>query len=906
MFRFWLIITLFVVFTVQAQSQELSVSGHVLDKNSGSAIPFSSIYIEELEVGTLSDHDGKYHIAHIPRGKYRIVARYVGYAQTDTVVMLQRSTVLNLQLAPQSLLLPEVNVMAQKNNSAESRIKITKEAINNIQPSTLSDVLQLLPGQLTTDGTLSGVNQLSIRQSGWDANTALGMSIVSDAVPLSNNANMQLIAGDTKSRERSTVNRGIDLRLVSTDHLQEIEIMPGISSAEYGDLSSGVIIAKGKRGITPWEIRIKADGTGKLAYLGKGFALPANLGTLHAGIDVTRATPNLINDLDNYTRISSQLNYQYSARVAGKPLHGTAKLLMTTALDRSKKDPDLTQGVDTYRSNYNRYVMSMSGRWEITTPMLHSIDYSVSLDYTHDLLKRKRTVNLNSITALPTNTDEGEHEGIYLPPTYLSDYQVDGKPINFFAKIKATSIKQLGASSHTLHLGCDMSIEKNLGKGYSYNITTPPFPNTATSSRPRNFHTVPATHRHAVFGEDRMNLNLLGNSIQLLAGFRLTQLGRIVQAYRQLHGKWHMEPRLNLYWRFPLFSAFGKQASVALRAGYGSQSKFPTTTMLYPDPAYFDYISLNHYSQKKENSLLWLTTQTRSTNNYEIRPNRNHKWEVGIELRLGEAMLAITAFRELSTRGFESQSNFFVTHYNQYKSEKDFDSKPSIGDFTAYRDTLIDSYSCYVNASKLIKQGIEYRIVIPQLKQLHTSFEINGAYYRTTYDISKPSPYRPAVSLGGKPYPYVGFYNWNNSTVSERLNTNVWINTHLPKYRIIFSTVFQCVWLNRSHKLRYSGFPISYMGLDDIEKPFMQSNANDETLRHLVRKYTDAYFLPTTTPFECLLNFKATKEVGNHVRLSFFVNRIAFYRARHTDKYNLPTSQVGPASVFGSEIQIKL
>ena len=60
-----------------------------------------------------------------------------------------------------------------------------------------------------------------------------------------------------RMRNRNTVNRGVDLRMLSTDHIETAEVVQGIPSAEYGDLSSGMILSKAKSGKQPLEMRGK-------------------------------------------------------------------------------------------------------------------------------------------------------------------------------------------------------------------------------------------------------------------------------------------------------------------------------------------------------------------------------------------------------------------------------------------------------------------------------------------------------------------------------------------------------------------------------------------------------------------------------------------------------------------------
>ena len=46
---------------------------------------------------------------------------------------------------------------------------------------------------------------------------------------------------------------------VSPDNVESMEVIRGIPSVEYGNLTSGVVIVKTKTGSTPWEAKFKAD-----------------------------------------------------------------------------------------------------------------------------------------------------------------------------------------------------------------------------------------------------------------------------------------------------------------------------------------------------------------------------------------------------------------------------------------------------------------------------------------------------------------------------------------------------------------------------------------------------------------------------------------------------------------------
>ncbi len=94
---------------------------------------------------------------------------------------------------------------------------------------------------------------------------SMGTAIVIDgAPPLSNNANLQTLSpaisgGGGSIGGGSSPNSGLDIRSISTDNIESVEVIRGIPSVEHGDLTSGAVIIKSKAGREPLTIRLKTD-----------------------------------------------------------------------------------------------------------------------------------------------------------------------------------------------------------------------------------------------------------------------------------------------------------------------------------------------------------------------------------------------------------------------------------------------------------------------------------------------------------------------------------------------------------------------------------------------------------------------------------------------------------------------
>lgn len=905
--RIWCFIMVFIPVAVFPAEHKYRVEGMVRDKVSRQVLEYATVYVEELGFGTVTGNDGRYSFEGIPGGDYRVRVQYLGYATHEEKVAVLKDMVLEVDMNRFSLELNEVNVMGESRSENGSAVRIKREALEYIQPSSLSDIFQLLPGGLLSDGNLSKANQVTTRQAGSDRNTAFGMAVVMDGAPLSNNGNLQgFSVDDKKISERSVLNGGIDLRMLSTDHLEEAEVIRGISSVKYGDMSSGVVVLKSKKGVSPWQVRMKADPLNKLGYVGKGFKLPGNGGTLHAGVDVIQSRPDVRERLQKYTRVSSQLSYANRTELAGRNLNYDVALRYYSTLESERSDPDLTVGVDSYNSHYNRLFFTANAGWEVNSDWLNRLNLTVSADYTADVLNRSMTVTPKGIVPLPVSQAEGESEGVFLPAEYLSDFREENKPVNFFGRVDGRSVWETNQVVHSFLYGVEWRYDKNVGRGALYDLTRPPYPGSAASSRPRSFRSVPAMVKNALFVEDHLRYESGQHKLNLSVGVRLTLPGNLPGDYR-LSGRVYAEPRVNLSYSLPSFQLFGLQSVFTLRAGYGEQVKFPSLDYLYPDRAWFDVAAANYYSQVPENRFLWVATKVEDRVNEALDVNRVRKVEMGFDWNIGDTRLSVTGFYERSNDGYMYTNRYVSFPYRKYQIQGALpNGKPSLEDFTASNDTLLKSYSIPVNAMRVVKKGIEYQVNFPEIMPIRTKIGFNGAYYHTTYDVSEPESYQPSAYVNGKPYPYAGVYDWNsNSRYREQLNTTGWLDTHIPEFRLHFTAFVQVVWFTTSQAKRFSGMPSAYIGPDGVSRPFTETERDNPDFKQLIQTYSASYFNKNREPLSVGINLKATKEIGRNLQVSFFVNRLWDYNPVYKNNLNNEVRK-WEIPAFGAELTLKL
>ena len=404
--------------------------------------------------------------------------------------------------------LGEVVVTAQENRGLTTSSRIEKHAMEHLQPSSFSDLLELIPGGRSHDPSLSAPNNIHIREipigSSNYATSSLGTSFVIDGAPISTNANMQYLAGawDDAATSRDNTNAGVDMRGISTDDIESVEIVRGIPSVEYGDLTSGLVKIERRRGGHDLKFRLKADMGSKLVYGAKDFEWEKHHLTLNVSADYLDAKADPRNRLENYKRVtlSSRLGKKWENKDYSLTL--SSNLDFSSSIDNDKQDIDQTYSAeDSYRSSYNRYAllnalqyMSKRGAW------LKSAEVTVSASLENDRIERTRLVQLSRMTVAPQSKEEGENDAYILPFKYIGHHEVEGMPLNLFAKMNARVQIPNNRLSNTLLLGVEWNMDKNMGRGQVFDPHAPVY--TGISSRTRSLKQIPANHRLSAYASN--------------------------------------------------------------------------------------------------------------------------------------------------------------------------------------------------------------------------------------------------------------------------------------------------------------------------------------------------------------------------------------------------------------------
>ena len=552
------------VFTVNAQTK---ITGVVLDKSTQEPMIGATITIAgSKNIAAVTDIDG--HFSVIVPNRANVTISYIGY---KTLVEEAHDGVYLIE--SQTNALNEVVVTAQESQQLSTSSVIGRQAMDHLQPSSFGDMMELIPGGRAQDPHLTSPNTINLREAGGGdhnyATSSLGTSFMIDGAPISTNANMQHVSGstDSESLKRDFTNQGVDMRSISTDDIERIEIVRGIPSVEYGDLTSGLVKIERKRGGNNVTARLKADMGSYLFYVGKGFEWQPRKLSLNINADYLDSRIDPRNTLENYKRftLSTRLHKAWNGNRFNTTL--AVNVDYTGSFDNDKTDPDLNEGaVDTYKSSYNRWALmtSFSLKPNDYDSWFKALNATLSTSLDNDNITREKFIQLRRATIAATSTEPGESDAVILPYSYTTKHRVEGKPFNLFMKVNAKLQVPSTRVSNSLMIGVDWNVDKNYGKGQIFDPTRPLYP--GMSGRPRDISQIPASHTLSVYAEENLKTNIGGSTLEMVAGIRGSHMMNLSSRYA-LNSKFYWDPRVNIVWTFPQFKVGDDVGFVRLSGG---------------------------------------------------------------------------------------------------------------------------------------------------------------------------------------------------------------------------------------------------------------------------------------------------------------------------------------------------
>ncbi len=872
----------------------------VTERATREPVVMGTIMLEPTGQTAVTDLKGQATISNVPQGRYTVIVRYVGFEPyRQQVNMTNRNLDLRVVLTESTLALKEVTVTAKTRESGASTSSVIgRQAIDHLQATSLADVMQLIPGQLMDRPDLTQQQGLQLRTLQNNSTMAFGTSIVVDGVPMSNNGNLQ------QGTFSGTAFSGTDLRQVSADNIDEVEVIRGIPSAEYGDMTSGLVVVHSKVGVTPWQVKAKINPGLQNYSVGKGYAL-AKAGIVNANVDYAKAWGDPRQKTRSYDRYTVNIGWGFDI---SRRWHTDTKLRFMQAKDWSGNDPDAQQDGTETKATTTTWGLTHNGRLQTDRALARSLKYTVGLNLTQTDNRNTSYVAVTSgLLPILTARETGYYSVPWKTSSYLATGITESRPGNVFAKLTDDFFYRKGKTVQTFKVGVDYRYDWNSGRGYYNEDDALPYrPNS--NGRPRAFDDIPGLHQLSAFAEDQFTYNINKvNRLRVNFGLRFTSL----QPFSSL-ATTALSPRLNV--------AFTVTKWLDLRGGVGMNSKTPGLNHLYPDKKYIDNVVGNF--TLAANPAYYVHTEVYDVKRSEgLKNATTTKVEAGLDIKLPKGRrLSLLAYQDRTPNGFEAASDFFTYQYNL------FDNTASLP-ITDFNAGYAQQYTCFAttglieNTDKTVNRGVEFDFDLGEVPLLKTNLYLSGAWNetKTNWSTRTYTTAVPAAMLSGTKYAGMNlspirivYPSGLDYTRLRRFVNTLRAVTHIPQLHMVASFTAQVIWHNSTWSYTADKDPIGWIDTNlqthDINAaPTIsfdggQIAAADE---RLLLRYTDNE--PNESPTTWNLSARLTKELGRVGTLSLYVDNSLFYEPYMEGNNTKTLTQRNTGKfAFGAELSVNL
>ena len=711
--------------SVCAYAQTWSVSGRIAEAGSDIPVTGAVVRIGKDYLWAVSDAEGGFTFWNVQAGKHEMEVSCLGFVNVVMEIDVTKDIEgLDIRLKETSLALDEVVVTAQKaKDGLSTSHNLGRDALNHLQLSNMTDVAALLPGGKTINPDLTSENQFSLREGGSNAgNSAFGTAVEVDGVRLGNNASF----GDMG---------GVDTRSVAVENIESIEVITGVPSAEYGDLSSGMVKINTRKGRTPVNLTFSVNPRTYQTSVSKGIDLQEDNGVLNLSAEWARAVKKLISPYESYTRSGLTLSY---SNTFAKVLRFEAGFTGNIGGMDSKDDPDAFTGeYEKERDNVFRGNTSLT--WLLNKSWVTNLKLDASVNFNDNLYHYHKYESYGSSQPAVHAEQEGYFLAERLPLTYFSDQIIDSKELDFAASLKYNWHKRWDDMKSLLKAGVQWKANGNVGEGEYYKDPSL----AANGYRPRPYSQYPFMHNLSVYAEEHLTMPVASTKLEVTAGLRLENVFIKNSLYNK---KTTLSPRFNAKWQL--------SDGLSIRGGWGITEKLPSYHVLYPKQEYRD-IQTYGFSHGDKASYIYYTQPYTVTYNPDLHWQRNSNSEVGIDAAFADMKVSLVGFYNV-TKGTYNFLNVYEPYsYDILQRPEGFvmpdnpqikvDSQTGMMYVRGSQDEYWTPMDVKVtdrtyakstkqnNGADVKRAGAELVVEFPEIKPLKTTFLLDAAYTYTKY-----------------------------------------------------------------------------------------------------------------------------------------------------------------------------
>lgn len=825
----------FVAVTLVAQAQGGYVlEGRVTNVSDNKAIAGAAIIVDGGALWAISDGEGNFAIRNIATKSIVVECSSLGYVtEKHEIDVTKVATPYIIRLAESNLAIDEVVVTAQRRTESNATsFVVDRTTLDHSQMVSVGNIVTLLPGGKSNgnQNLASGDNRIALNTGGGVemGNASFGTAIDIDGMRLGNNAADEL--------------KGIDLRNVGVTNIESVEIVTGIPSVEYGDLSNGIVKINTRKGRSPFIIDIMFEPKTKQLAISKGVKMGEKAGTINLNAERTRSISNLSSPYTAYERNNLNINYANSFEDRrNQPLHLNISLSGNIGGYNSEADPD--QFKDTY-TKMRDYALrgNIKLNWLVNRSWITNLSLQATASYADRTTLKSENRSSASTQPYIHTTEQGYFVGelydnnpeanIILSPTgyWYVHSVVSSKPITYALKAKADHRAKWGTTTNKIMVGAELNGSGNIGLGHYYDDMR-----YAPTWREYSYREQPFMNNAALFVEEDIEIGLGSySSLGITAGLRGDMTMVANSAYGTVAS---LSPRISA--RYAIWERAPRiVSSLVVYGGWGKSVKQPSFAVLNPRPTYSDSLAFAPGTTADGTTFYAYYTQpTTPRYNPDLKWQHTNQSEIGIEATVAGTRISLSLFRNKTINPYITETIYTPFSY-KFTSQTNIEADCTIP--SANREYLIDNktgivtvrditgaqqpqtigykerrsfvaQSTYTNGSPIERRGINLVVDFAEIRALRTRLRLDGNYYyyKGTNQHLTASMQGNATMANGEPYKYIGHYAGSTSSSNGRLarevNANLTIITHIPKLRMIFSVRLESSLYNYSQNLSEYG-----------------------------------------------------------------------------------------------------
>ena len=714
------------------------LKGKVYDFQTGKPVPEALIGIQGTTKSTLADKNGVFQIE-LPAGKYGISIFKVEYYNTcyqDIEIESGKITTYKCELVagdPRQQFFFQIGgiTILDKRELLPEKIETTHEIssaeIEHYLSTNLGDIMDLVPGiERTKSPGLSTMTQIDLRgtgqMTGGDAGkeqsgARFGTKIIIDDIAMSNNANMQTGKGaGFGAQVQIFAGSGLDLRSIPADNIQGVEVITGVPSVEYGDLTTGLVKVKTKIGAQPQRLKLKSNPDTKEANLSGGLN---RFGTgISYNLNYARSERDIRLVGDEYARYNGQLNFKN--KLLGDKLDVLNKFYYTGVDDQY----DLT-GIDPkgrIQSNKDKtFIYGHSIAYKLTRDM--KAEWTANVNYTKRDAYSQNLVGSDVRVMTDSRVPGTIRRGI---STRARTHRRSGRAARSGASAPSSTSAPISTCfASTTRFSREGNTATTITRDRARSSIRSSLRTATLGQRPLSFDEIPALQSASLYLEDNLNGFLFMRPYNLNFGFRYE-----MYTPEKLHldgifnEKGVVESRNGTFLNPRIRLKYEPRDGTQVRFSWGKSSKMPALSNIYQGPQYIDLVERNI---SPPDSVPLVTTYVYNFDTSHLLGTQEEKGEVSFDQKVGPVGLVLTGWlaRAKGTPRAE-ELPAMLTRY-EWTDWPNAGGRSAID--TIYTETPGTAF--YRNAGKYRKYGVELSLVTKRIEKISTSFRIASSYVRS-------------------------------------------------------------------------------------------------------------------------------------------------------------------------------